>query len=438
MQISRILWGTRSFHHSSRLLSTSNVLSSIPRTPLPPPPLQPLALPFASVPSVTQTEIDKYVVPLYERNWLIFTEMPNLILNGETLERRARTVSLLGKKFRFLRGRSTANFLADVVDFALQEEHEPRITMFLGRTGQHLLLRTHTSRTIADNDNLVEQSVCPGISARDLRLAILLENHYQDKYVASQQALRLRPLLLRPDVPDRDMIRGRQEAKMFRSAGTVEVDATWTPSTSTLATLPSLPELGETDAAAPVTLVAPAAEVISAAEDEGLSTVCTDAHFDAFLRPLYARGWHAAFLPIMNADKLYVATLCLTGFFRFTSLTAAAAFVRDIVGYPWYKEDNAELHFLLDAQTVRAQLVYPPEHIGFTIGNLRAAWRIEQIFHDDYLGSTRISGVHPYRYRGGSSGAHQPETLEELQRMRETPLRGFHVRHNAKMARLRI
>jgi hypothetical protein len=74
------------------------------------------------VQSITQADIDRYVAPLYERNWLIFTEMPNMILTDDTLERTARTVSLLGKKFWFLRGRSATNFLADVVDLARQEK----------------------------------------------------------------------------------------------------------------------------------------------------------------------------------------------------------------------------------------------------------------------------------------------------------------------------
>jgi hypothetical protein len=91
------------------------------------------------------------------------------------------------------------------------------------------------------------------------------------------------------------------------------------------------------------------------------------------------------------------------------------------------------LHFLVDAQTVRAQLVYPPGYGALTVGNLRAARRIEQIFHDEYFGSARMSDVHPYR----NDGLHQPGSVEELQRTRDIPLRPFHVRHNAKMARMR-
>jgi hypothetical protein len=84
-----------------------------------------LALPFASVQSITEAEIDRYVAPLYQRKWLIFTEMPNLILTDDALERSARTVPMLGKKFWFLRGRAATNFLADVLDFARQEKVRP-------------------------------------------------------------------------------------------------------------------------------------------------------------------------------------------------------------------------------------------------------------------------------------------------------------------------
>ncbi|KAJ7883252.1 hypothetical protein B0H13DRAFT_2046961 [Mycena leptocephala] len=408
MQVSRILHGTRSVWHSRGLFSTSRVFSIL-RTPLPEPPPPPLALPFASVQSITEAEIDRYVAPLYQRKWLIFTEMPNLILTDDALERSARTVPMLGKKFWFLRGRAATNFLADVVDFARQEKHEPRITMLLGRVKQHVLVRMHTTRTLGDTEELSGTNVTPGLSVRDLRLAILLENHFQDKYVASRQALPLPPLLLHPDVPDRDRIRRLQDSKIPRAANTIQADTKWTPSSLTMSALPPLPE------------------------HESAETICTNAHFDAFLRPLYTRGWHATFLPIVGEDKLYVPMLCLTGFFRFTDLTAAIAFIRDVVGYPWYKEDKAELHFLVDAQTVRAQLVYPPEYVALTVGNLRAAWRIEQIFHDDYFGSARMSDVHPYR----NHGTHQPGSVEELRRTREAPLRLFHLRHNAKMARMR-
>ncbi|KAJ7822359.1 hypothetical protein B0H13DRAFT_2127126, partial [Mycena leptocephala] len=306
---------------------------SIPRTPLPEPPPPSLASPFASVQSITEAVIDRYML--------------NLILTDGALERSARTVPMLGKKFRFLRGRAATNFMAGVVDFARQEKHEPRITMLLGQVKQHVLVRMHTTLTLGDTEEL---------------------SGTNDKYVASRQALPLPPLLLQPDVPDRDRIRRLQDSKIPRAANTIH-------------------------------------------------TICTNAHFDAFLRPLYTRGWHAMLLPIVGEDKLYVPMQCLTGFFRFTDLTAAIAFIRDVVGYPWYKEDKAELHFLVDAQTVWAQLLYPPEHVALTVGNLRAAWHIEQIFHDDYLGSARISDVYPYR----NHGTHQPGSVEELRCTREAP-----------------
>ncbi|KAJ6588390.1 hypothetical protein B0H19DRAFT_1099107 [Mycena capillaripes] len=405
MQVSRILCGIR---HSRGLFSTSRV-SSIPRTSLPEPPSSPLELPFAAVQSITQKDVDRYVTPLYERKWLIFSEMPNMILVDDTLERSARTVSMLGKKFHFLRGRAATNFLADVGDFARQEEHAPRLTMFLGRKGQHVLVRMHTERTLSDTEGFSAANIRPALSARDLRLAILLENHFQEKYVASRQALPLPPMTLRPDVPDRDTVLRAAAVKVRRAASTMEGDTKWTPSALTVSTLPPLPD------------------------HEDAAMICTDTHFDAFLRPLYARGWHAAFLPVVGPDKLYAPTLCLTGFYRFASLALAIAFIRDVAGRRWYKEDNAELHFLVDAQTVRAQLVYPHDHVALTVGNLRAARRIEQIFHDNYFGSTRMSEVHPYR----NPGTHQPTSVEELQRTREAPLRLFHLRHNAKMTRMR-
>ncbi|KAJ7625043.1 hypothetical protein DFH06DRAFT_1229678 [Mycena polygramma] len=406
MQVgSRIRCGIRCPH--SRLFSSSRV-SSIPRTPLPEPPSRPLALPFASVSSITQTDVDRYVAPLYERNWLIFPELPNMILVDNSLERSARTVSVLGKKFYFLRGRTATSFLADVGDLARQEEHEPKITMFLGRKKQHVLVRMHTERTFSADDGFLEANVRSALSGRDLRLAVLLENRYQEKYVASHQALPLPEMTRQPAVPHRDAILRGPIARSVRAAITIEVDANWTPSPLEMSPLPPLESYQDP------------------------ATVCADVHFDTLLRPLYKRGWHATFLAVIGPDKLYGHALCLTGFYRFTSLTAAIAFVRDVAGYPWYQEDNAELHFLVDAQTVRAQLVYPHEHVALTVGNLRAARRIEQIFQDNHFGSARMSDVHPYR----NHDSHQPKSVAELQRTREVPLRQFHQRHNVKMMRM--
>lgn len=187
--------------------------------------------------------------------------------------------------------------------------------MFLGRKGQHVLLRMYTERTLSETEDFSVTNVRPALSARDLRLAILLENHFQEKYVASRQALPLLPMTLRPNVPDRVSVSQAAAVKVRRAAPTVEGDTNWTPSALTISALPPLP-------------------------DEDAETICTDAHFDVFLRPLYSRGWHATFLPVVGSDKFYAPTLCLTGFYRFASLTAAIAFIRDVAGRPWYKEDN--------------------------------------------------------------------------------------------------
>ncbi|KAJ7028732.1 hypothetical protein C8F04DRAFT_1118515, partial [Mycena alexandri] len=410
MQVYRLICETRFVWQSQRYFSASRALF-IPRTKLPEPPLRPLTLPFHSVQALTQADVDHYVAPLYERNWLVFTEMPNMILNDDFLVRSARTVSMLGKKFWFLRSRGATRFLGDVADVARREAHEPRITLFLGRRKQHVVVRMHTAQTLGDAEGVSEADIRPGLSAHDLRLAILLENHFQVKYVeaSSPQALPLRDLVSPPTVPKLDKIQLWQESLVPRAKSIIEYDAKWTPLPLKMTALPQLPE------------------------DENAETICTDAHFETFLQPLYLRGWHAAFVPIMGENKMYTPVLCLTGFFRFNSLTAAVSFIRDVVSYPWYKEDNAELHFLVDAQTVRAQLVYPPEHTALTVGNLRAAQRVEQVFRDKHLGTARMSYVHPYRNHRDM----QPGTVAELQRTRQTPLRPFHVRHNAKMAQMR-
>ncbi|KAJ7747913.1 hypothetical protein DFH07DRAFT_573492 [Mycena maculata] len=414
MQVSRF-----SYISTNRALRTSRVFFSesralfIHRPHLPEPP-QPLAGPFGSVQSITQTDINQYVAPLYEHNWCIYHEIPNLAVLDDALERDPRYVPVLGKKFWFRRSLGAVKFLGDVVRIAREEgafkprQLELRISMLLGKRKQFIIVRTHTARTLGRTEDISEANVKPGLSARDLRLAILLENHFHDEYVASAHASPLPDLPLRPIVPNIDQLRTWRARGARRAEEEMMLDGMWTPLPTELFTLPPSP--------------AP----------EEAATTCTDTHFDMFLRPLYMRGWHAAFLPIMGDNKLYAPTLSLTGFFRFKHPSTAASFIWD-VSHLWYKEDNAELHFLVDALTVRAQLVYPPPQNALTLGNLRAALRIERIFHDKYFALARMSEVHPYR-----SPNHQPKTVEELRRTRDRAFKAFHLRNNKKMMWKRI
>ncbi|KAJ6613582.1 hypothetical protein B0H10DRAFT_2047804 [Mycena sp. CBHHK59/15] len=527
-----------------RLVHTDSESLLYRRTELPKPPDPPLALPFYSVPSISQSDIDQHVSPLYDYNWRVFTEMPNLRLRKNRLERDARTVPMLGKKFWFVKSAGAGQFLTDVVGIAWLEKVDPRITIFFGRRKQHVIVRTHTPRTLDDTLGITDAAVTPGLSSWDLRFAVLLENLFQDKYVTTHQALPLLPMRgpRERHPPDLSLIRHWQKKGAVFAADTVKLDAAWTPlpsdqsiefpsplplddvpSSPPLEDIPSTPSpenvpspsppedapsahllnipsahpledvpscpLVEVDPWPPapenVPSTPPPEVVLSASppedapwpptledvpsappledvpspspedvtsrpqiEDTPLpltlpalpalkdaDTVCTDEHLDQFLRPLYAKGWHAAFMPILGEDKLYAPRLCLTGFYsKFSTLGKATKFVRDVVYHPWWcREDTAELHFLIDARTVRAQLVYPPTHRALTLGNLRAALRIEHMFRARHAGSVRPSLVHPYR----GHEAHQPSSIEELQRTRETPLRQFHLKHNAKMARTR-
>lgn len=198
-------------------------------------------------------------------------------------------------------------------------QHEPTITLFMGRMQQHVVVRMHTVRTLGDAEDLSEANIRPGLSARDLRLSFLLEDHFQETYVSSRRALPLPDVLLVPEVPTLTRIRIWQGWETTRAAKTIEDDKKWTPLKSDVSALPLPPNSRDRE------------------------TRCTDAHFDAFLRPLYTRGWHAAFIHIVDKDKMYRPTLCLTAFFRFTTLSAAIEFIRHIVSFPWYKEDNVSV-----------------------------------------------------------------------------------------------
>ncbi|KAJ7291239.1 hypothetical protein C8J57DRAFT_1271896 [Mycena rebaudengoi] len=408
---SRLALRSRVFGYRFTSVASSSQVPGIPRTELPSPPPPPPALPFSSVPAITQREVEQYVHPLIEYKWRVFEEMPNLILVEDQLVRHARMVPVLGKKFSFLRSKGARKFLSSVVYIAQKENHEPTISFFLGHQKQHAIVRTHTPKTLDDASSIAEPTAAPGLSAKDARFAILLEQCFQILYVGAQLAHGLPPMYRRPIMPDLSLLqthlnwaRVPAEAKMDFDSKTAEKAVS--PST----VIPAIPE-------------------DPSPEDAG--TVCTDEHLRMFLQPLYARGWRVGFLPIIGSDRQFVRTLCITGLFRFTTLAAATTFVQDFSSTEWWADDNVELYFHINSRTVRVELVYPREQSLLTLRNVRTALRIERIFWDQHAGSMRLSDVHPYRWM---SGLYQPQTIEELGRTREKRMRTFHLRQNAKMA----
>ncbi|KAF7319446.1 hypothetical protein HMN09_00283100 [Mycena chlorophos] len=354
------------------------------RWPHPPARLSPTA--FSSVPFITQTDLDEYISPLYARNWRVFSDLQTLALQDGLLERRNENVLVLGKKFSFKKPWTTLYaFLERVDEVARDENRSPKMTVFFGRRHRpHVVVRTNTPRTLSD-DAYTPSDVRPGLSTDDIRFAMRLEGDSEAPAKPGQP------------VPTLDLIRQWQQS------------ATICP--------PSGPESTET--------IEPLPQV-----DDGLDprAPCTDEDFQKLLVPMYSRGWRVAFLPLLSDSKKFTNTLTLTGFFRFNALSASFAFLRDIVETR-AQTPRPDLHFQLEAETLRVQLVYPPPQSTLLVGHVTQALRIERLFEDTYARFARVSSVHPFR---NNDGAHHPRSVAELQKTREEPLRYYHLRYNTQ------
>ncbi|KAJ7057026.1 hypothetical protein C8F01DRAFT_1233508 [Mycena amicta] len=363
---------------------------------LTPPPPRPASV-LSSAPFITQEDIDDYIAPLYERNWRVFTDFQSLVLENDVLERGSDNVVVLGKKFNFNRRPVACTFLKDVGELAEKEKHFPKITAFFGQKSQHVVVRTYTLKTLDDTQGFDPKNVRPGLSTDDLRLALLLESHFD---TSSEKAPRFRAAPSR-SVPSLSMIREWQQL-----IGPALLSADWLePSV-----VQPLPQLELTEA--------------------NLKEVCTDAHFKTIFIPLYSRGWRIAFLPLLNEKKRFAQTLTLTGFFRFKSLQPCISLLHDVVQQQEHQPGAADLHFQLEANTLRVQFVYPPSQTALLLGTAADALSVERLYQDTYANQARISDVHPFRDNGN------PTSVEELQRMWKRPLRTYHLRYNAKRDRL--
>lgn len=138
--------------------------------PVPPPPTSSGSIPSAE-------DIQQYVIPLYERGWKSHTRKipePNednvTIYKGRTIERR----------FNFNDTPTAFEFFEELVSISSEEKHLPNR---LALTSNNVTFSTTSLK--AENG---DKGTLVGFTCRDLRIAILAETEYNEKYVLADRA----------------------------------------------------------------------------------------------------------------------------------------------------------------------------------------------------------------------------------------------------------
>lgn len=124
-------------------------------------------------PYLTDAEITTYLVPLYKRGWTVQSS------NKAARQGHPSVAPALVKRFLFLKQRGYANlqFTEDIERFQKDEDHHCSVF----RRGMALVLRTHThtARPLPLVGVPHPLKVRPGITLRDVRLAILVERAFE-------------------------------------------------------------------------------------------------------------------------------------------------------------------------------------------------------------------------------------------------------------------
>ncbi|KAF9784957.1 hypothetical protein BJ322DRAFT_798049 [Thelephora terrestris] len=117
--------------------------------------------------------------PLYQRHWKVCASYNNA--------REVKTEAL-EKKFTLTKYRHTLEFFNDVMGLqgiCAQEKHHPIGVRFTFMT---LTFSLKTSNAVPAQSSS-DASRSPGITLRDMRLATLIEKHFEDKFVSSGHGL---------------------------------------------------------------------------------------------------------------------------------------------------------------------------------------------------------------------------------------------------------
>ncbi|KAJ7282585.1 hypothetical protein C8J57DRAFT_1499571 [Mycena rebaudengoi] len=376
---------------NSKVNTTSKKSSS--KKPTPPFPITPPKIwkPSDAPRQITEKEFSDYVQPLFLQQWRISPDLHVLSLEKDEIKRQPRVVPFLCRTFPFASVKTVSRFLLDVRQAVEHEKHYP-ILSFNSRRW-NVVVKTHTPNAVGPNAS----AVGPGLTDRDMRLAVILQRLFVEHYVSQRR------------VPE--PVPGPGE--LF-------------PTLAALTTKFSEKCAAVKQESSPVAAAAPSPALPLALPlpDDAL---CKDRDFRKYLFPLYARGWSAA-LHIVQAQKtgLYSEVAALSRVFGFTTFKAATTFVAELMELA--TQDKAEYDFVLDSNTVRLRMLNREKGDGrasqLSLRNLRYAVRAEELFAAKFAGRARLVPV--------DANQLQPQTVAELVALRQ-PLSLAHLEHNARV-----
>ncbi|PPR04384.1 hypothetical protein CVT26_004222 [Gymnopilus dilepis] len=158
-------------HHDS----PANPASHLPELVLPPP------VPYISRTTalLTKAEAEQYLYPLFCRGWTIKSMAPNDGFNDANKE----SPFLVGK-FILKGPKSARKFVRELLSIQEQEKHDVSFNLWSGkRPSLTIITRTHSAQKPTPSESTADSSTEPGITLRDVRLAVLLEIAAKDAEV---------------------------------------------------------------------------------------------------------------------------------------------------------------------------------------------------------------------------------------------------------------
>jgi len=120
---------------------------------------------------ITKDELETYFYPLFRRGW----ELKRLGTDDDSCSASNHESPFLVRKFRFKGNRSTRAFLQEIFRMESEEKHHISFNLWSEkRPVIKVMTQTHSSRRF--DQNLQIDVIEPGLSLRDIRIAVLIEN----------------------------------------------------------------------------------------------------------------------------------------------------------------------------------------------------------------------------------------------------------------------
>ncbi|KAF8800238.1 hypothetical protein BYT27DRAFT_7200422 [Phlegmacium glaucopus] len=132
-----------------------------------------------STPMIMKSELDEFFYPLFRRGW----EIKRLEANDNSSHSNHASPFLV-RKFRFKGNRSARAFLQEIFRIESEEKHHISFNLWSEkRPVITVMTQTHSSRRFDQNtetDHVTTDVIEPGLTLRDIRIAVLLENLLDD------------------------------------------------------------------------------------------------------------------------------------------------------------------------------------------------------------------------------------------------------------------